>query len=1367
MLCSKEEMAKQKLEKQVLTADPKRQANDALRGYFYQILHSVDAWLGLNEDEILYLEGAEDFDKVSDDTATVAQVKDTQHNITLRSREVNDAINHYWELQTKHPDLSVKFRFLTRSKIGVEQGNPFGKGQMGLQVWSRCSDDEAAIQEISKFLQDEGKISGDVDDFLKQASPQEIYECLIEPITWETDGKAASYVEESIKNRLILHGDRYGIPPSNASKVFDSLVTKAFMVATQKENRELTRARFLKTFEEQTTRRVSDQYFPPRQMQQPIMADLFRALSSGVSSDITIQSQSPILTTIPPLYPDFTRRKDLLANIQAQLQSEGIAVIRGGAGRGKTTLSKLAAGAINGSWFWLNFTNIDSPQSARLLQQLAIEVSNQSSQVNIVLDDLNLQPQELHQYEEVLGVIVYRVRERGAKLLITSQHKLPNNLIRRLDVPQSVSVLVPDFTISEIEQFAQQLGCPSDHAKNWAKLIQLHTSGHPRLVHVRLAQLRETDWEYKTESILQTPIEVVEEREQARQLLINLPKEQREFLYRLSLVFTSFRRDYALNIGEISESIPHPGDVFSQLVGPWIDPINETYYRISPLLNNAANQVWSKSKINNLNAQIANAILEANDLTTIEAHAVLVHSMIGQNKEGLIAIIQALFKAPENHWKKFSQEFSWLIVVKTNQTNSPKELFPGDAFINHLFRSLQYRIAVEAEPEFAPNILEIWDKETQPHEPHKSYLLCRLMLATQALAYCQVPLPVKKMVGYLREIVNIKDYDKELQEIYGNFEGQLEEHGTDKANFLSTLFSFIFARPPIYAPDLSELIDALDEIQPDNLALLLANFESDSIDSRILVDSIWVGESDLEKPNWTRCLQIYDKLIERTIAWGYPHIAATVARRKAIIHNEYLHDPDTAYKVLQDMETIVGVSSVIEEGRAAVYFYHEHYKEALNIYERILLEWNLSSKKLGLVPSIGCRQAAICAAYLGDWEKAATFFEDGAKRAKENNGTEQYIGLYADAGFAHFKAGNVPESINLLSIALKEFDVLPQDDTDVGYFTLKKLLGYSITWLAQQNKKTNIKSVEPQPGFCSDPARDDEIMNYPNFPIQYAWLYLAQMEYQFNLGMTIFEQALQVKDRNAYPALRFSLSFLQLQHDFRNKTFDELPQRMCQLADARVATKKHEQSRKEIGEKGFYVVSPAEISNFTSVENIIGLLVAALLVQLSTNRDTDEILAKWRANSSELPIKKNMIIALDLIESILVGEEKNALTVMRTTSGSEERLVAALKVAHDIEMDPQSLFYAHTFITIAFIDQDWEECVAADLAELLSKQWLNKIKFQAVLETPRITVPQIEQACNSGETGKKKIGQVLLAAHQAVLLPVPSNILQQFRSWTE
>ena len=137
---------------------------------------------------------------------------------------------------------------------------------------------------------------------------------------------------------------------------------------------------------------------------------------------------------------------------------------------------------------------IKSGQVAQLLQQLAAEVSNQSSQVNVVLDDLDLRPQELQKYEEALGVVVYRVLESGAKLLITSQHKLPNYFNHRLDVSRSVAIQVPNFTISEIEQFAQQLGCPVDGVEAWAKVTQVQTSGHPMLVHALFAQLQQEDW---------------------------------------------------------------------------------------------------------------------------------------------------------------------------------------------------------------------------------------------------------------------------------------------------------------------------------------------------------------------------------------------------------------------------------------------------------------------------------------------------------------------------------------------------------------------------------------------------------------------------------------------------------------------------------------------------------------------------------------------------------------------------------------------------------------------------------------------------------------------------------------------------------
>ena len=70
---------------------------------------------------------------------------------------------------------------------------------------------------------------------------------------------------------------------------------------------------------------------------------------------------------------------------------------------------------------------------------------------------------------------------------------------------------------------------------------------------------------------------------------------------------------------------------------------------------------------------------------------------------------------------------------------------------------------------------------------------------------------------------------------------------------------------------------------------------------------VFGGEKQkLENPDWTRCLQGFDKVIEKTIEWNYPHIAAASARGKAIIHDEYLNNADTAHEVLQDIISKVG-----------------------------------------------------------------------------------------------------------------------------------------------------------------------------------------------------------------------------------------------------------------------------------------------------------------------------------------------------------------------------------------------------------------------------------------------------------------------------
>ena len=67
----------------------------------------------------------EDFDVMAPGKAETVQVKETKKSgsVTLRSKEVREAIAHFWEHQNNNPDVKVEFHFLTTSERGKEQGS--------------------------------------------------------------------------------------------------------------------------------------------------------------------------------------------------------------------------------------------------------------------------------------------------------------------------------------------------------------------------------------------------------------------------------------------------------------------------------------------------------------------------------------------------------------------------------------------------------------------------------------------------------------------------------------------------------------------------------------------------------------------------------------------------------------------------------------------------------------------------------------------------------------------------------------------------------------------------------------------------------------------------------------------------------------------------------------------------------------------------------------------------------------------------------------------------------------------------------------------------------------------------------------------
>ena len=75
--------------------------------------------MGLRADELLFLEGAEDFNLCSNPKAVATQVKDQGgRNVTLRSVDAVEVVNNYWVHRGRNKDRRICLRFLTRLRGG-------------------------------------------------------------------------------------------------------------------------------------------------------------------------------------------------------------------------------------------------------------------------------------------------------------------------------------------------------------------------------------------------------------------------------------------------------------------------------------------------------------------------------------------------------------------------------------------------------------------------------------------------------------------------------------------------------------------------------------------------------------------------------------------------------------------------------------------------------------------------------------------------------------------------------------------------------------------------------------------------------------------------------------------------------------------------------------------------------------------------------------------------------------------------------------------------------------------------------------------------------------------------------------------------
>lgn len=1317
-----------------LNADPARQAIGPQRGYRYQAWQSVYQWVTLKPHETLFLEGAEDIDRLQREEATTIQVKETSAVITLNSGDVVAAIDHFWEHQTNNRNRTVDFHFLTTSSRGYEQSKPFREVK-GLDFWDAAKRTDAGITPLREFLKTKTEFPTGLLQFLNLASDHELREKLVRRIVWDTDSDSQSYLRKVIEDHLVEVGYRtHSLPASDAKKVLPHLFTRVWDVVCDEEIRQLNYSDFLRLFEEVTTPSTSAIV---RLAAQIVQRGNPASLAQGSGGLNLIESTYDLLSS--PL-ERLTQRTFVVEHLQPILAAHGFLFLRGSTSVGKSTLAKLVIAQSGSQWQQLNFRGATAAEIRDRLAFAALTANDDAARPrDYLIDDLNFDVPDL--YENEFAALIYVVRQRGGRIVVTSQGELPSRVRLLFDFPEVSSYDVPLLTEGEIQELAQLYGClPGKKLESWSKLIFANTGGHPLLAHAEIKNLQFDGWPNPTVVNLTPPETVKDIRREARRRFRDLlPSEDaRTLAYRLSVFVGQFRKSNTVYLAEYPTKLSNPGEAFERLVGPWLERASEDYYVLSPLLAESADDMLPGGA-KALQPYVAMSYLKDLNWTQTELWGVLFHGILGEATPALMMGIAGSFKIQPDHWPLMSRQLEFLCFFKVLPG---EKLVATDRFVSLLLRWLQFRIAAEVNPtEIAPIIVERWAEEVNEFTDEGAFpgseIMARLTFAILTLSDLDVPLSIKRVVinlgvglSSLREALSKQADNPLLQQTVGNF---AETWGDE-----NVYFAIAINRCKSLAA-VSEFFSSLTGLPPLEADSIWTRLGTDDHQAMLLVDSAWLAEIKSQTPNWSECLETFENIARLAIEHGSTSLVAAAYRGQSIIHREYLHDSAQAHEALDKGEKELDRQhSILQDYRAKIFSLDGDGERAISIWRSI--ESRLEETKNPWRAFV-YRDSEIAAAGVNDWASVAEFARKGEQASRDANFNRALaIGFHADYALALWMKRDRKASIREFIGVVSEIVQTGAIESDPVVYTLWRKIAATVGWLKQEVMGMGpTKYDEPSAGVFSDQSSTME--NTKADPEANLWYQLAEVEYAYAAGDEAYKNFERTAPRE--PLQQAALAKLRLAHVLR-----EQPVPAALVSELANFCEHLNTAGESFGR--------TDIPEWTSYgESVQPYLFAGLVVALSNHAYPDDVVvSEWRETAKRTKLTNPVLTNwLDHLEKWRKVDESELATVIRdATAKTEIRILAALLLSVREDTNPENLFYSNVaLLTTPNIFGLWSDDVADHLAQLIAAAWLRAIRHQRfALRSPNLTIPTIGDACSSELKGFRKAATIILAARNAV-----------------
>lgn len=1338
-----------------LPADPARQADAMLRACDYQILQTVSAWLDLRGDEVLHVEGAEDFDKISPTDAESVQVKTSPDPISLGQRAIQETLNNYWKLRGAAAGRAVRMRFLTCAPVTVERGNPFGRGVAGLHVWQRrpLSDDDAG--QIGQYLAKQPQIEASLRYWLDRATPTQVRSELVECVTWQCNAEDAHFVERGIYSKLAFFAEKRGAAPASTTKLVALRLNKeVWDTLRNPAPRRLDFFRLEELWEEVT--RISV----------PRSALESRWNEAGILQ--TMQSTRPselLKAGIPPLPGAVAHRVKLVGQWRASLSTKGLLNLHGSTRTGKTTLAKLIALPDAEKWRWWSAARMKLEEVEHKLPILVHEVARSPDVIDIIVDDLDFSPAAAQAMEESLGELLAVVGGRRGRVIITSQKPLPGRFQHAFGIEGKQIVMVPRLDDEEVGDLASALGCTDDKQRSaWARLVRASTGGHPQLAAVRLWALRERGWPtFSAETFDSGASEVDAEKADARQLIEGLPKSQQKLLQRLSVFPGIFRRDHAIGLGAVPPSISSPGNVFDPLVGPWVEPLHAGYFALSPLFADGARAALTPEHFKKLQNEAAEVLIKTEPRTTREGASAFMLNWQTRNGGMLVDFLQSVLEMERDIFAAFANDISWFTLVADEQG---KILFPDNRLLSLFLRQLQFRVATIAAPERAIRIMDAWRWELM-NTTVPDRALQRMMFAGEILSNHRVPLRAGAMIGLLRDIAQAASAHPEMPWPSCADTEELDADTGDldylpERNDFVLLTSFLNSTRCTSTEFLDELLTALETTEPDLRGRILIGFGGGGgIGARVAFDQTLFAEADRDVPDWENFLRVFERAFALGQKWESQPLATAAMRGICVVLDEYVKDHRAAHEALDRMSANGKLATyAMHDRRASIFFSETKYAAAEEQWQLALANWPRQLAPFDKGAAFAARSAGISAARQERWIEASNWFKEIIERLPKTNETAFMAGAHADSGYCLWKVGKTSEAIASLIEAWRLVDMLPLGKEDLEAFITRKTVGHVIAWIhGRVTKEWTVNLHEPLAGICSSAERPEKMREFPETDSGIIWLMLMRLERVLNAGIRAAELGRKPGIGTTNPATQSVALVEEITQALAAGNVAIFPAKVIALARA-------------INLAAALAPGPLAAAAtcvapevFHGAEALRGtpVFLAGLVAANAQGRGWRATLTDWR---SSLPKDAGAGWCgwFDNIARILDGSVIDAASLTRRPGDDwAGSMLAAWHLMISEEASPDDVFIAHARWLSEVGVSPWLRETGAAFCQQVEVAWARIILTPALLRQPRLSVPAIRTVCDEEKRDLAKAARILLAAFPAVSTRITSEMEDRIR----